>query len=394
MRINFVLPGLGIAGGVRVVFEHANRLSKRGHEVNIIYPTVPPRMGEQWFSPRSRALQILGTGRRLVMSNDVDWFDIKVPVRQIPTLSPNLMELCEPLIPDSDITIATSWETAYAVAALDDSKGVKAYFVQHYEVWQLWNNIDCWEKASESHSDPSIGMADIDPDDSKLRHMKELVDETYSLPLKLITTSDWERDVMNKLGEQVVGGVHCGVDFNEFYPTHNSTTEPLTLLSLYRNERHKGDREALQAFSTIHKKSDRVELLMFGKTRSDEVPEFIEFHEHPSQDRIRQLYSRADVFIYPSWVEGYGMPPMEAMACKTAIISTAVGAVPEYTPQDAVELIPIRDPGAIVEKVTELLNDRDKVRSMKEESFDYIQQYTWNSATEQFEQRLVDISHH
>lgn len=42
MKITFVLSSLGIRGGHRVVYVYANRLQERGHEVAIVYPTIPP----------------------------------------------------------------------------------------------------------------------------------------------------------------------------------------------------------------------------------------------------------------------------------------------------------------------------------------------------------------
>jgi len=44
MKITFVLPDVGISGGARVVFEYANRLTERGHNVHIVYPIIPPMM--------------------------------------------------------------------------------------------------------------------------------------------------------------------------------------------------------------------------------------------------------------------------------------------------------------------------------------------------------------
>lgn len=127
---------------------------------------------------------------------------------------------------------------------------------------------------------------------------------------------------------------------------------------------------------------------MFGPTYRDELPDFVDFYEDPAQETIRDLYSRSDILVYPSWVEGYGMPPMEAMACRTAIVSTDVGAVREYSPQKAVSFVPIRDSGAIVNAVNKLLGNPDELEHQKSACFEYIQQFTWEQATPDFESLL------
>jgi alpha-1,3-rhamnosyl/mannosyltransferase len=67
-----------------------------------------------------------------------------------------------------------------------------------------------------------------------------------------------------------------------------------------------------------------------------------------SRERLRDLYRHARAFIYPSHYEGFGIPPLEAMACGAPVIATRTGAIAEYG-DGVIELF---DPG-----------DRDALRS-------------------------------
>jgi glycosyltransferase involved in cell wall biosynthesis len=71
---------------------------------------------------------------------------------------------------------------------------------------------------------------------------------------------------------------------------------------------------------------------------------------------LRLLYSAAALYVHPSLYEGFGLPPLEAMACGTPVLSSDAGSLADVL-GSAAELLPPRDPGAWAERVQALLGD-------------------------------------
>jgi len=73
-------------------------------------------------------------------------------------------------------------------------------------------------------------------------------------------------------------------------------------------------------------------------------------------DELVRHYSTATMVVVPSVYEGFGLPAAEAMCCRTPVVSTTAGALPEIV-GDAGILVPPADTGALVEAISSLLDD-------------------------------------
>jgi glycosyltransferase involved in cell wall biosynthesis len=76
------------------------------------------------------------------------------------------------------------------------------------------------------------------------------------------------------------------------------------------------------------------------------------------RDALERQYARADVFVLPSYLEGYGMALAEAVAHGLPIVSTTAGAIPETVPADASVLVPPGDARALTKALASVLDDR------------------------------------
>ncbi len=83
------------------------------------------------------------------------------------------------------------------------------------------------------------------------------------------------------------------------------------------------------------------------------------FEFHPSDADVRRLLSTSTALLYPSRYEGFGLPPLEAMACGCPVVTTDVGAIPEFV-ADGVNglVVPVGDVDRMVSSLLRILRDR------------------------------------
>jgi L-malate glycosyltransferase len=350
MRITFVLPGIGLLGGVKVVLEYANHLTKRGYDVFVVYPLVPMSNATKWPDYKHNMYRMKNIIKNLQQGNTISWYDLKAKLIRVPILHPYFL-------PDADAIFATSWETAYCVQNCSDRKGEKFYLIQH---------------------DESI----MDAPDT-------LVYKTYDLGLHDIVISKWLKNVLEKNGSPAEKLIHDGVNFDEFYPeksVKNNTT--IRILMPYRTQAWKGVDIGLKAFKIVSNRYKNVELVMYGSPpRKKELPDNVEFHTLPTFSELRHIINNCDIFLYTSHSEGFGLPPTEAMACNIPVVTTEVGAVPEYTIPGITALV--SKPGDfedLAKNIIDLIENVDKRHKIAQNGFEYIKQFTWDKSTDQLEE--------
>ena len=88
------------------------------------------------------------------------------------------------------------------------------------------------------------------------------------------------------------------------------------------------------------------------------------------------LYNLGSIFVYPSLYEGAGLPPLEALACGTPVITTAVSSMPEYTGEAAV-LVPPGDLEALAQAMQELSQDPARLAEMVKNGPTQATGFTW-----------------
>ncbi len=306
------MPFLNVTGGTRVLLDYADALHALGHQVIVVHPLWPYR----FHYGRLRQMRVFA--RHLIQGNCVDWYPLKSPLVQVPRIS-------NQYLPDADIVIATAWPTAHDVAKLSPEKGKKVYFIQLYE----------------------IGTGP-----------RELVDATYRLPMFRMTCSKVLREeIESKFDVKVDTVLYPGINTKTFFP--DGEPEADTVLMPYHPDVRKGGALGMEALKILKTKRPALKVKLFGhREPPDLISEWMQFFKRPDGEKLRNLYSTSSVLLYPSRVEACPLPPLEAMACGCAVVSTPVGEVPMYCTDGEHGLLPeIGNPEAMANCLERVLND-------------------------------------
>jgi glycosyltransferase involved in cell wall biosynthesis len=180
---------------------------------------------------------------------------------------------------------------------------------------------------------------------------------------RVIVSSAFVRDrAIEKLGLDPgrLRVVSFGIDHLRFAPGE----EPREPFLLYpaRAWPHKNHARLFEAFALLRRERPELRLVLTGGGHSGTVPDGVEVRGHVSADELAGLYRRASALVFPSLYEGFGQPPLEAMACGCPVVSSNAGSLPEIC-GDAAWLFDPRDTNAIADGVRAVLCDPEPWRA-------------------------------
>lgn len=98
----------------------------------------------------------------------------------------------------------------------------------------------------------------------------------------------------------------------------------------------------------------------------------------PEEDLVA-LYNGADVFLYPSLYEGFGLPVLEAMACGTPVIASTAGSIPEIAGESAL-LIEPKDVEALASAIEQVITDQALRQELIARGLEHVKKFSWEKA--------------
>lgn len=103
------------------------------------------------------------------------------------------------------------------------------------------------------------------------------------------------------------------------------------------------------------------------------------FFENVPDAELPYFYSAADVFVFPSFIEGFGFPVLEAMACGTPVVCSNAGSLPEVVEKAAI-LIDPHDASALAAAVISILKDAQRRETLSELGRHQAAKFTWQKS--------------
>lgn len=215
----------------------------------------------------------------------------------------------------------------------------------------------------------------------------------------IITVSNFSKSRIIKLlkiPENKIHVTHLGIDKSTFkiysenfydqYKIKNSLPE-LFFLYVGTVSKRKNINYLIDSFKIFNNKSrKKVSLVICGNLGSKSVfseqkikiinDDNIIFINNVSQDSLPLLLGSAYAFIYPSKYEGFGLPPLEAMACGTPVIASNATSLPEIL-EDAPLYIDPNNTASLTEALLNLANNPSTIKELKNKSILHSKKFDW-----------------
>jgi glycosyltransferase involved in cell wall biosynthesis len=349
MAVTFVLAGASRvpAGGHRVIFEYANHLTYRGHNVSVVHAA----QADPLASTAKKAYAAAGFQLRSA-TNDFgpqSWFRLwpTIKLLWVPSVD-------EQHIPPADVIVATNWATAEAVASYAKDKGHKFYLLQK----------------DESSSAP-----------------EERVRATWKLPLQKIVVARWLKELAAEMGESAAY-IPNGMDFDAFgcdIPVRERTRPTVSMW--YDPFVWKGAEDGIKALRMAQRALPGLQATLFGTSPAPKgLPNGIKYLRQPPQTELRQIYNQSAAFLAPSWKEGWPLAPAEAMTCGAALVCTDIPGHNEYAVHERNSFMAKpQDPQSLAEALIRMLREKTLRFRLAEQALSDIHRFTWEEAADRVE---------
>ncbi|WP_391204299.1 glycosyltransferase family 4 protein [Psychrobacillus sp. L4] len=279
MKIGYIVPHQNLTGGLKMLLTQMEMLKERGHHVTAYY----------------RGME----GQRALPS----WSDVVVDREVIiPPLAP-----FKQYVEECDVVVA-------------------GWFPQLLELKDINTPVFYYEQGHE------LLFGDV-PEYNNFTNIKLYLQSCYKSGIPIATISSFvSRSLMARfdISSEVIP---IGIDVDVYKPIEKKEDKELLTVLLVGNPhlRFKSFNDAIRALQIAWDRGLRFHVKWVCQSPPSVQATFpIETIVHPRQEVLIQYYQEADIFLFTSWYEGYGMPPLEAMSCGTPVITSDCGGVRDY----------------------------------------------------------------
>lgn len=334
MRICYVLPTAGIAGGVNIIIEHSSRLAMRGHEIFFL---------------------------QCDSNKDLSWYPgCIVPSYSIHSEESIRFYMSKPV----DILIATGWQTVYEIFRRKLPAFSYAYFFQA-------NEKEFYPLDSTQH---------------------DLAWFTATLPFNYYTEATWICKMLKAdYGHDVFYARH-GINRELFYPSEPIVPKPKNKVRILLEGPLSQPRKRMDdAFLAVDGLDAEVWLATSGGDLQPWQKPDMMFTKVPIS-KMKHIYSACDILVKLPTVEGVFGPPLEMMSCGGTCVTSDVLGHDEYIIDGYnAFVVPMGDFRAANSALQYLLDNPSVLEQMKAHGLQTALEFNWQPTIDQLEQYLFHI---
>jgi glycosyltransferase involved in cell wall biosynthesis len=331
MRLIFVAPSTRHpSGGVAVIYEMASALAMRGHDVHLFHVN--------FFD---------GT---ISTTDELDWFAFPDGVTHHLART-GLGDGTG--VPRADIIFGFPFDTE-----MPEHFGLPVVLIQGYKMLG---------DAIEHHA--------------------------YRAPCPKVCVASWLVGVGLGLGVPAGELVHVpiGIHHHRYRLTRPIESRPRRMAFCYSAHSQKGAELAIEVMARVKNTVRDLEVMAFGAAAPEHAfPDWVTYVERPStRHLVDDIYNASRVFLCTSYVEGFGLANVEAMACGAALVTTDNGGARDYAFHNRTALVGrYGDVDALSEHVVTLLDDDERRFAVASAGRRYVQRFDWERTGELLESFL------
>jgi len=354
-KIVFVLPSLKTGGGNRVIIEIANELVKLGIDVDIIYPNN---------------------------SNDINTFKVskEIKIIKIGKYKNNNIQKLKNLF-----SVLFYLNKNYRDENIIFTDPIMSLFIPIVRNNRLYRFIQ---------ADDYRIYDDLLVLKNKffLTIYKVLTKISYSYKVQYLFNSKYTYNQYIKISKKIIDYklVHPGINHQIFFNRNIRKDTEINICLVARKHPWKGFIDFIKPFNEGKIKGiDNVYVISHDDLSDFDLKNVI-LIKPKNDDEIAYYMNISHIFISTSWWEGFGLPPLEAMACGCSVILTNAGGVNEYAkPNENCLMYQPKDQKQLVSHINSLVNDPELRNKLAKNAIATAKTFSWEKSAKQLLSNLL-----
>ncbi|MGB9621714.1 MAG: glycosyltransferase family 4 protein [Brevinematia bacterium] len=212
---------------------------------------------------------------------------------------------------------------------------------------------------------------------------------------RIITVSQYSKSEIEKFFPEAKGKINViynGIDHSKF--RYLNLPRKKQILFIGAIAKHKNIGNAIKAFSKIYKEIQHKLIIVGSRDKGlpydEEINEIlkkipedrIEFTGKISDEEIVKLYNESELFIFPSLHEGFGLPPLEAMACGCPVLASNSSSIPEICIDAAMYFNPL-DIEDIANKLIKATSNTSLLEELRQKGIERAKKFNWETTAKE-----------